>query len=80
MGGTYEFLVQKEEMWARMLMEVLKDNGITATALSVYGAGLAIHTGKQELLNIFVPAENLTQAQELLQALFSAELIYEEEA
>ena len=73
MNSGYVLLTEKEEMWARMLMEVLEDNDIPCAALPVYGAGFAMHTGMQERWNVLVPAENLTRAEELLQELFSAE-------
>ena len=73
MTGGYVLLTEKEEMWARMLMEVLEDNDIPCAALPVYGAGFAMRTGMQERWSVLVPAENLTHAEELLQELFSAE-------
>ena len=75
MNNDYELLVEKESMWAQMLMKVLKDNGIPCTALPVYGAGLVVKTGMQERMKVFVPSENLQQATQLLHALFSGENI-----
>ena len=63
-----------------MLMQVLRDNGISCTALPVHGAGFIIQTGLQERLRVYVPAQSLPQAAELLEALFSAEAIPAEEA
>ena len=77
MNQEYVLLVEKEEMWARMLMEVLKDNGVACTSVPVHGAGFALKTGMQDSLRIFVPAEQLAQAKELQEALFSAELAEE---
>ena len=77
MDKDYVLLVEKEEMWARMLMEVLKDNGVACTSVPVHGAGFALKTGMQDSLRIFVPAEKLSQERELLEALFSAELAEE---
>ena len=77
MNQEYVLLVEKEEMWARMLMEVLKDNGIACTSVPVHSAGFALKTGMQDSLRIFVPAEQLAQAKELQEALFSAELAEE---
>ena len=73
MNSGYVLLTEKEEMWARMLMEVLEDNGIPCAALPVYGAGFAMRTGMQERWNVLVPAGDLPRAEELLQELFSAE-------
>ena len=80
MNTGYVLLVEKEEMWAQMLMQVLEDHHIPCTALPVYGAGFSIRTGTQERLKVLVPSENLTLATELLQELFSAEMSQEEEA
>ena len=79
MKQGYVLLTEKEEMWAKMLMEVLSDNGIPATALPVHGAGLVLHTMTQERLKVFVPAADLPRASELVEALFSAEAVLEEE-
>ena len=79
MNDRYALLVEQEEMWARMLMQVLEDNNIPCAALPVYGAGFAIKTGTQERLKVYVPSENLPQATELLQELFSAEIAQDEE-
>jgi hypothetical protein len=66
-------------MWAKMLMEVLTDNSIPCTALPVHGAGLVMRTMAQERLKVFVPSADLTRASELVEALFSAEAVLEEE-
>ena len=77
MNNDYVFLTQKEEMWARMLMEVLEDNHISCAALPLYGAAFALKTGKQDSLRIFVAPDKLQQAQELLDMLFSENSIVE---
>lgn len=64
-------LMETEEMWAKMLMEVLDDNEIPYAAKSVYGAGLVIRAGMQERLGIYVPEEYFEQAKALADALFS---------
>ena len=79
MDNDYILLAEKEEMWARMLMEVLEDNHISCASLPVYGAALALKSGRQERLRVFVPAKDLSLARELLDALFSAEPIFDEE-
>lgn len=79
MGREYVLLTEKEEMWARMLMEVLEDHGIPCTAVPVFGAGLALRGGRQECLKVYVPSTQLSQATELMQALFSAEILEEDE-
>ena len=64
-------LTETEEMWAKMLMEVLDDNEIPYAAKSVYGAGLVIRAGMQERLEVYVPEEYFEQAKALADALFS---------
>ena len=78
MNHDYVLLIEKEEMWAQMLIQILEDNGIACTALPVYGAGFSLKTGMQERLQIFVPAPQLPQANELVQQLFYAEIVDEE--
>ena len=73
MEGGFEFLVEKEEMWAKMLMQVLEDNGIPCTALPVNGAVLVMKTFAQERLKVYVPAEKMHEATALVEELFSAE-------
>lgn len=72
MNNGYELLIEKPEMWAKMLMEVLQDNGIPCTALSAVGAALVIGAGVQERLRVYVPKEHLEQASQLAEQLFSA--------
>lgn len=71
METKYTLLTEKEAIWAQMLMEVLKDNNIPCVSQPVYGAGLTLKTGIQERLKVYIPSDNLTAAEELLQSLFS---------
>lgn len=66
----HTLLVEKEEMWARMLMEVLEDNGISCLSQPVYGAGLVMKAGMGERLKVYVPLDRRREAQELMDALF----------
>ena len=77
MDNDYVLLAEKEEMWARMLMEVLEDNEISCASLPVMGIGLSMRVGVQDSLKVFVPAKDLQRASELLQELFSSESIFE---
>ena len=79
MNTGYVLLTEKEEMWARMLMQVLDDQQIPFAQLPVYGAGFSLKTGTQDRLKIYVPAEKLPLASELLEELFSPESIPEED-
>ena len=77
MERGYELLTEKEEMWAQMLMQVLKDNEIPCTALPVHGGGFVLKTGMQDSLRVYVPADKLPQATKLMQELFSGDPIEE---
>ncbi len=79
MTNEYIFLVEKEEIWARMLMQVLEDNDIPCAAVPVFGAAFALKTGTPERVKVFVPSENLLYATELLQELFSGEIVSDED-
>lgn len=71
MNDGYEFLAEKEAMWAEMLQQVLKDNGVDCVSIPVYGAGMALRGGVTERYKIYVPKEQLSRACELLDELFS---------
>ena len=73
MDNGYVLLIEKEEMWARMLMDVLRDNEIPFATRSVYGAALVIRAGMHERLKIYVPSEFFNKASELADELFSAD-------
>ena len=77
MDNEYKLLTEKEEMWAQMLMQVLRDNDIPCTALPVHGGGFVLKTGMQDSLRVYVPADKLLQATDLMQELFSGEPIEE---
>ncbi len=79
MTNEYIFLVEKEEMWAHMLMQVLEDNDIPCAAVPVFGAAFVMKTGTPERVKVFVPSENLLYATELLQELFSGEIVSDED-
>ena len=73
MESEYVFLAEKPEMWARMLTEILSDNGIPCVTEPVRGAALVLQAGVPEDLRIYVPGVLLEQAEALMQALFSEE-------
>ena len=79
MNGEYVFLTEKEEMWARMLIQVLEDHHVPCACLPVFGAGFAAKTGSQDRLKVYVPANCLPQATALMEELFSEDSILEDE-
>lgn len=79
MSDAYVLLIEKEEMWAKMLMQVLEDSHIPCTALPVYGAGFSLKTGTPDRRKVYVPSSHLSQALDLTEELFSENSILEEE-
>ena len=79
MNEGYVLLVEKEEIWTQMLLDVLENKQISYITVPVNGAGFGIKTGVMERLKVHVPSENLQEATEVLEELFSAEIIQEEE-
>lgn len=75
MNKDFIFLTEKEEMWAKMLMEVLQDNDIPCTAFPLYGAAITVKSGKPEVMSIFVPSDKYEAALELMNQLFGEDNI-----
>lgn len=73
MDTDFTLLAKRETMWAEMLMDVLKDNGIPCVPRPVYGVGLTIRAGVKQVLAIYVPSDRLTQARQLYDELFSSQ-------
>ncbi len=73
MTGDYEFLTEKEAMWAEMLTEVLKDNSVECVTLPVFGAAMTLRGGAKERLRVYVPKESLPRAKEIYDELFSGD-------
>ena len=71
MEKGYKFLIEKEEIWAKMLLELLKDNNIPYAVRKIYGAGLVMRAGKTERMQIYVPSECFRHASDLAGELFS---------
>ena len=78
MNHGYVLLLEKEEMWAQMLMQVLEDHHVPCASLPVYGAAFALKTGSQDRLKVYVSSEHLSQARALAEELFSAESILDD--
>lgn len=78
MENDFVILTEKEEMWAKMLMEVLGDNGVTCISKPVFGAGFAMRTGTVERLILYVARDKIPVAKELMEQLFSESSIIED--
>ena len=79
MSNGFELLTEKEAMWAKMLMEVLRDNDVPCVSIPVFGAGFVLKTGVQERLQVLVPTEFVKQARDLLDELFAGDNLVEDE-
>ena len=79
MSNGFELLTEKEAMWAKMLMEVLRDNDVPCVSIPVFGAGFVLKTGVQERLQVLVPTEFMEQARDLLDELFAGDNLVEDE-
>lgn len=66
----YCFVLEKEDLWAKMFMEILKENNIPYMYLPVVGAGTIIKTGGMERYKIYVPYEKRIEAIELIDSVF----------
>ena len=56
MKTSYVLLHETEEIFAPILLQVLKNEGIVCSTKPVYGAGLTTSAGLAERLRIFVPS------------------------
>lgn len=66
------FLTEREYIWARMLMDILKQNGIPYLEKSRLGAGVTARIGLAfESVQLYVPYSSLIDAQELVRELFA---------
>lgn len=66
-------LLEKEAMWAQMLQEVLRDQGIPCVHKPMMGAAMAMSVGGAlERYQLYVPYENLLEAKIIAEQLFDA--------
>ena len=73
MNEGFVLLGEMDEVWAKMLMEVLKDNDIPCTYKPVFGFALSVKTGGTDVWKLYVPSEYEARARELSEELFSAD-------
>lgn len=72
-GDDYCFLVEKEEMWAKMLQEILEDNGVHPISHDALDVVWVMRGGERNRCCIYVPFRHLELARELMQAAFPDE-------
>lgn len=70
--GDFCLLTQQPGIFARMLLDVLEQNGIEAVSQATQGATGIFSNMNMEIYRIYVPLERLDQAGELRDELFSA--------
>lgn len=67
----YCFLIEKEVLWAEMLMEVFEKENIPYIAYPTYGAGLSIKMGLySEIFKFYVPYQFLNKAVLIVKNMF----------
>jgi RNA polymerase subunit RPABC4/transcription elongation factor Spt4 len=66
------FLCEKQMMWAEMLAEALKNNGIPVVLKKRMGMGMALKVGlMMEHCKVYVPFSCLQKSEEIVDELFS---------
>lgn len=67
------FLTEREQMWAEMLEDVLRQNGIPYIFKNRYGRGITVTLGfGSERVSFFVKYRDLPRAREIVEELFEA--------
>ncbi len=74
-GDDYCFLEQQPGIFAKMLMEVLEQNGIEATFRATQGATGIFSNMNMEIYRVFVPMNQFEKAAELRDELFSPDSV-----
>lgn len=68
------YLVEKQAMWAEMLMDVLRQEEIPFSYRNTLGAALAMSVGREmERYIFYVPYSYLDKAKDVVDSLFSGE-------
>ncbi len=73
MSNTYTLFTEKDAIWADILVQLLKNNGIPCVAKPVHGAGMVVGAGVQERMRLYIPAEMVSQAEALMADYFPAD-------
>ncbi len=69
------FLTEKEALWAGMLSDVLKKEGVPFITKNALGAGMALKVGPMsERVRFYVPESRLEDAENIVAGLFSEEV------
>ncbi len=72
-GDDICFLTEREQMWAEMLEDVLRQNGIPYIFKNRYGRGITVTLGfGAERVSFYVKYRDLPRAREIVEELFEA--------
>ncbi len=76
----YCLLTEKQEMWAEMLADALRQNEIEALLRSVNGAALSLFTGPAgSFCQVFVPYRDMEKAAWVEESLFGPNAVFADE-
>lgn len=73
MDNDFVFLTEGHAIWADMLIQILQDNDIPCIASPVQSTRPAIYSGLPKGVEVLVPANKKSQAEEILKGFFSNE-------
>ena len=69
--NDYILFAVREQMWAEMFIDALRDNGVDAASKPVMGAGLTAKLGMlSEELQIYIPYGSVSLANEISDLMF----------
>ena len=77
-GDDYCLLTQQPGIFAKMLLDVLEQNGIEAAERATQGATGIFSNMNMEIYRIYVPIEQFARAAELRDELFSPDSVAED--
>lgn len=68
MNEEYELLMEKEEIWANMFIQILKENNIDFIVKRVNGIAISMKTGCQDYLRIYVKKSEKNEVEKLIKS------------
>ncbi len=68
MNEEYELLMEKEEIWANMFIQILKENNIDFIVKRVNGIAISMKTGSQDYLRIYVKKSEKNEVEKLIKS------------
>lgn len=68
MNEEYELLMEKEEIWANLFIQILKKNNIDFIVKRVNGIAISMKTGCQDYLRIYVKTSEKDKVEKLIKS------------